>query len=184
MLCLSCQKEIPLKLGFVTQPYRYCKKCFLYQIERRVRNSIREHHPLKKGQHVVVQNSVARYFLEQVVHVPLVLVKKSTKRTDLVVSSATQDDFVVTFLEHILFGKKILRLKKNILPLFASLTDEELGLYCCYRKIPFLPAKNTLKERLHGLEQRHPGTMHALAKSVKDLQSVKMTSTPGTELTK
>lgn len=170
MQCLSCQKEIPLQLGFVTQPYRYCKKCFLYQIERRVRNSIREHHPLKKGQRVVVQNSVARYFLEQVVHVPLVLVKKSAKKTDLIVSSATSDDFVVSFLEHILFGKKIARLKKNILYLFASLTDEELALYCHYRNLSFVPAKNTLKDHLHALEQRHSGTMHALAKSMKDLQ--------------
>lgn len=170
MQCLSCQKEIPLKLGFVTQQYRYCKKCFLYHIERRVRNSIREHHPLTKGQRVVVQNSVSRYFLEHVVHVQLILVKKLMKKTDLVVSSATQDDLVVSFLEHILFGKKMLKQKKNIFPLFASLTDEELALYCHYRNLSFVPAKNALKEKLHGLEQRHPGTMHALAKSMKDLK--------------
>lgn len=171
MQCLSCQKEIPLKLGFVTQSYRYCKKCFLYHIERRIRNFIREHHPLKKGQRVVVRDAVSRYFLEQVVHVPLTLVKKLTKRTDLVVTSTTSDDFVVSFLEHLLFGKKMLKHKKNIFPLFASLTDEELVLYCHYKNLSFVPAKNTLKEKLHGLEQRHPGTLHALAKSRKDLQS-------------
>lgn len=170
MQCLSCQKEIPLKLGFVTQSYRYCKKCFLYHIERRVRNYIREHHPLKKGQRVVVSDAVACYFLEQVVHVPLIIVKKSAEKTDFSVSSATQDDLVVSFLEHILFGKKMCKQRKNILYLFASLTDEELALYCQYSNLSFVPAKNALKERLHSLEQRHPGTMHALAKSMGDLE--------------
>ncbi len=172
MQCLSCQNEIPLKLGFVTQPYRYCKKCFLHHIERRIRNYIREQHPLKKGQRVAVQNSVAHYFLEHVVHVPLILVKKPAKRTGLSVSSATRDDFVVAFLGHILFGKKLFRQKKNIFFIFASLTDEELALYCCYRNLSFVPAKNTLKESLYTLEQRHPGTMHALAKSISDLKEI------------
>ena len=174
MQCLSCQKEIPTKLGFVSNCHHYCSSCFSHIIEKRVRKYIKECCPLKKGQRILAKDAVSRYFVKNVLHVPVTVVKKSQKKSDLVVSSATLDDVVVSFLESFLLGKKQKTRKdrKNELLLFSTITDEELALYCQYHQLAFIPKKNKMKELVQKLEQEHHGTLHSLSKSAQDLKGI------------
>lgn len=172
MQCLICNREIPLKLGYVSNSQRYCSTCFIHLIERRVRKYIKEHHPLKKNQRVVAENKITSYFLHHVVHVPLVIIKRKTKKTDLLVSAETKDDSIVSFLETLFSGKKKNKQNKTTLQIFFAVTDEELALYCHYKHLSFRPKKHPLKALLERLGQTHPETMHSLAKSVADLKQL------------
>src|SRR3989338_4572155 len=161
MNCLSCHREIPTKLGYISNSYRYCSSCFSHIIERRIRKYIRESAPLKRNQRVVVHDPLSAHFIQHITHVPLVVIKKKQKKNDLVVLLHTLDDIVVQFLDHFLLGKKKILKKKNELWLFSSITDEELSLYCQYHHIRFVPQKHPLKEMILQLEKEHPGTVHA-----------------------
>lgn len=178
MQCLKCQREIPLKLGYVSNCYRYCQQCFNHIIEKRVRKYIKEHYPLKRGQRIAVTNAISNYFVKNVLHVPVTLIKKAQKKSDIFVSLATLDDIVVSFLEYFFHGEKIKKTRKinknrkNELLLFSTITDEELSLYCQYHQLPFTPKKNKIKELLQKLEQEHPGTLYALYKSTQDLKEI------------
>lgn len=163
-------KEIPTKLGYVSNCYRYCKNCFVHIIEKRVRKHVRTHHALQPKQRIVANNGVSHYFLEYVLHCPLTILKSKKKRNDIVISSDTIDDACVVFLEK-LFGIKQHKQTKQ-LGIFLCITDEELGLYCQHKKMPFVPKTHPLKARLHVLEQHHPGTLHALAKSIRNFHGV------------
>jgi hypothetical protein len=201
MECLRCDKGIKTKLGFVTNSHRYCKNCFVHIIEKRLRKHLRQFH-LKPKQRVVAKDALSRYFLEEVVHVPLQLLKRG-KQSDVVVSLDTADDVAVVYLErlmgidvgsvlkshpltpyqppkskrsHVAGGKKTLSSNtaenEVVLSLFHCLTDEELSLYCKYKKLQFVPKKSDMKHKLHKLEEQHPGTLHALQKSMVDLQGI------------
>lgn len=170
MQCLICNREIHLRLGYASNSYRYCSTCFIHLIERRVRKYIKEHHLLKKNQRVVAIDFLSSYFLNNIVHVPLVVVKK-VKKNDLVISSATIDDIVVVFLEELFSGKKLKKDDKNVFSFFSSVTDEELVLYCQYKHLSFKPRKHPLKKILESIRQQHPETFHSLAKSVEDLKN-------------
>ena len=172
MNCLSCHREIPTKLGYISNSYRYCSSCFSHIIERRIRKYIRESAPLKRNQQVVVSNPLSTHFIQHITHVPLVVPKKIQKKNDLVVQLHTLDDVVVQFLDHFLLGKKKITKKKNELWLFSSITDEELTLYCHYHHIRFAAQKHPLKEMILHLEKEHPGTVHALYKSVMELEDI------------
>lgn len=171
MQCLICNREIPLKLGYASNSYRYCSTCFIHLIERRVRKYVKEHHLLKKNQRVIVADSLSSYFLKNIVHVPLTFVKKKTKKADLLVSLETIDDNVVVFLEALFSGKKIKRTDKSTFSFFSAVTDDELELYCKYKHLSFTPRKHPLKKILENVRQKHPETLHSLAKSVEDLKS-------------
>ncbi len=171
MQCLICNREIPLKLGYVSNSQRYCSTCFIHLIERRARKYIKEHHPLKKNQRVVATDSLSSYFLKNIVHVPLTILKKKTKTTDLVLSFATKDDTVVAFLEALFSGKKVKKIEKHFFSFFSSVTDEELALYCQYKHLSFKPRKHPLKKILETIRKQHPETFHSLAKSVEDLEN-------------
>lgn len=172
MNCLSCQKEIPAKLGYVSNAQRYCQYCFIHIIEKRVRKYIREHAKLKKGQRVVAKDSISRYFSEQVIHVPITLLKKATKKTDIIIQLITLDDIVARFIEHFLLGKKKQKKNKHELFLFSPITDEELTLYCQYKNLNFSARKHILKDFIFKWEQEHQGTLHSLAKSAKELEEI------------
>lgn len=172
MNCLSCQKEIPTKLGYVNNCSRYCQGCFAHIIEKRVRKYVKEHHKLKRGQRVVARDAISRFFLEHVVHVPLTLIRKATKKTDAFVPLRTMDDAIVVFLEHFFFGKKREKKKSKDIFFFTAITDEELALYCKYKGICFTPKKQRLKEYIYSAEKEHPGTLHALYKSCTDLEDI------------
>lgn len=172
MNCLSCQKEIPTKLGYISNAQRYCQHCFIHIIEKRVRKYIREHAKLKKDQRIVAKDQVSSYFAQNIIHVPVKVVKKAAKGTDTLIQLATTDDIVVRFMEHFFLGKKKQTKKKNELYLFSAITDEELALYCQYKNLKFCPKKHELKEFIHKLEQEHPGTLHSLYKSAMELESL------------
>ncbi len=171
MNCLSCQKEIPTKLGYVSNSYRFCKFCFSHIIEKRVRKYLKDH-PLKKDQRIVASNPVPLYFAQQVMHIPLTILKRASKKSDTVILLETLDDLVVAYLEHLLSGKKAKKQKKNTLLLFSSVTDEELTLYCQYHNLAFTPKKHPLKAFLLRMEAEHPGTIQALYKSMQDLKEI------------
>jgi hypothetical protein len=166
MECLRCAKGIKTKLGYVTNSHRYCRPCFVHIMEKRFRKHVRQF-GLNKDARIVAKDDVSCYFLENIVHVPLTLLKRG-KQTDVLVSLDTADDAAVVFLERLMLAKKN-KQKKNVLCLFHCFTDEELSLYCQYKKMTFTPKKNSMKTKLSKLEQQHPGTLHALEKSMSDL---------------
>ena len=172
MNCLSCQREIPTKLGYISNCNRYCHSCFLYIIEKRVRKYIKEHQKLKRGQRIIAKDPASRYFVEHVLHVPLTVIEKAEKKTDIIVQLETLDDVVVVFLEQLFFGKKKQKKKSIDLCFFNAVTDEELTLFCQYYNIFFKPKKHKLKELLLKLEREHPGTLYALYKSANDLKGI------------
>ncbi len=172
MNCLNCQREITTKLGCISNCHRYCKNCFSHIIERRVRKYIREQGPLKRNQRIVVSDLLREHFIKHITHVPLVVVKKRQKENDLSVILYTLDDVVVQFLNHFLLGKKKQKQNKNRLFLFSTVTDEELGLYCVYHHLGFVPKKHPLKEMLTKMEKQQPGTLYALYKSAKELSGI------------
>ncbi|MBI5001807.1 hypothetical protein HZC31_00315 [Candidatus Woesearchaeota archaeon] len=171
MNCLSCQKEIPTKLGYVSNSHRFCKFCFSHIIEKRVRKYLKDH-PLKRGQRIVASHLASLYFAQHVMHIPLTILKRASKKSDTMILSETLDDCAVAYLEHLLSGKKFLKQKKNTLLLFSSVTDEELSLYCQYHKLPFAVKKHPLKPFLLRMETEHPGTIQALYKSMQDLKEI------------
>lgn len=171
MNCLSCQKEIPTKLGYVSNSYRFCTFCFSHIIERRIRKYLKDH-SLKRNQRIVAVDPVSSYFAAHIIHVPVQILKRAAKKTDTQILLHTLDDCAVAYLEHLLSGKKTLKQKKNTLLLFSSVTDEELSLYCQYHKIPFTPKKHPLKVFLLRMEAEHPGTIQALYKSMQDLKEI------------
>ena len=171
MNCLSCQKEIPTKLGYVSNSHRFCKFCFSHIIEKRVRKYLKDH-PLKRAQRVVASHPASLYFAQQVMHIPLTILKRPSKKSDTIILLETLDDCAVAYLEHLLSGKKFLKQKKNTLLLFSPVTDEELSLYCQYHKIPFFAKKHPLKPFLLRVETEHPGTIQALYKSTQDLKEI------------
>ena len=172
MNCLSCQNELPTKLGYLSNAERYCKHCFIHIVEKRVRKYIREHAKLKKDQRIVAADQLSNYFAQHVIHVPIMLLKKPVKNSDTRITLRTLNDIVVEFLEHFFLGKKKQKKQKNELSLFQTLTDEELLLYCAYKELKFSPKKHKLKEFIRKLEQEHPGTLHSMYKSAKELDNI------------
>lgn len=137
-----------------------------------MRKYIREHAKLKKDQRIVAKDPISNYFAQQVIHVPITMVKKAAKKTDTIIQLTTLDDVVVQFMEHFLLGKKKQKRKKNDLLLLSTITDEELALYCCYKNLKFSPKKHELKEFIHKADQEHPGTLHSMYKSAMELENI------------
>ena len=171
MNCLSCQKETPTKLGYVSNSHRFCKFCFSHIIEKRVRKYLKDH-PLKRGQRIVALDPVRLYFAQHVMHIPLIILKRASQKNDTVILLETLDDLAVSYLDRLFSGKKAQKQKKTDLLIFSTVMDDELALYCLYHNIPFIAKKHPLKQFLLRMETEHPGTIQALYKSMQDLKEI------------
>lgn len=163
MQCVICKKR-PVKV------FQYCSLCVVHLIEKRARKYIKENHKLKKDQRIVAATPLTKYFAEHVIHVPVKIIKKKTKKTDCVISTDTMDDCVVSFLEHLFTGKK--QKKSKGLLLFSTITDNELAVYCKIHTILFKPKQHKIKCLLQKVESAHPGTVHSLYKSKQELRNI------------
>lgn len=151
-------------------------KCHI--VEKRVHKYIREFGFLKKGQRIVASDDVSRHFATHVIHVPVVVLKKKEKRTDIIILPYTLDDIVVEFLEQLFLGKKKLKKlkktkkKKNELYLFSRITDKEMIYYCKDHSLLFKPKKGKLKRHIQEFDKKHQGALYSLYKSAQELKDI------------
>ncbi|MFA6888857.1 MAG: hypothetical protein WC254_05165 [Candidatus Woesearchaeota archaeon] len=163
MQCVICKKR-PVTV------FQYCSLCVVHLIEKRARKYIKEHHKLKKGQTIVANTPLSKYFAEHVIHVPVNIINKKRKISEVIISTDTLNDCVVSFLERLFTEKKEKKTKELLL--FSTITDQELKIYCKVHKIPFKIKQHKLKEILQKVEYAHPGTVYGLYKSKEELKKI------------
>ncbi len=163
MQCVICKKR-PVKVS------QYCSLCIIHLIEKKARRYIKDNHKLKKDQRIVAATPLTKHFAEHVLHVPVRIIKNKAKKTDLVISTNTLNDCVVSFVEALFTGKK--QKKTKDLLLFSLITDDELAVYCKHHKLAFKPKQHKLKELLNTIEKKHSGTIHGLSKSKEELKGI------------
>lgn len=153
MLCLRCEKKVEGS---------YCNRCFVFIIEKRLKKSLRDSGLLKPGIHLYTENAYVKAILQKIVNMPVVFVKKKTKKT-IYVTLNTLDDMNVAFFADYLGLKKEKKQRawRNI-ALFQHITDDEAVRYFALLKKKFQPKQHPLKKSLQTFFAKYPETRYAL----------------------
>ena len=175
MNCAKCKKK-----GVVKRVDKvFCKRCFTSIIDRAVRKRVRQY-DLKKGQTVFVFGEISKYFLENVINLPLNVVMKGNKRVvelaktsgKLDVLQWTMDDECMVFLDS-MFNGKVLKKGKDFIKIFYSLEVRDLNNYIKLNKLKIkkIERKGELYRILDKLENKYPGTKTSLLKSTEKVKA-------------
>jgi hypothetical protein len=182
MLCNRCCKR--------KTRYQFCDSCFTDIVERRTWKMLRQHVTLRAGTTLVVIDPVSfrllsgrkigasvRRISAKILGIrvwdvsvyrnaKLKAMLKSDKRCYAVVPLSI-DAFLDYFLCQMFDGKipKIPR-EPRIIPLFCSLTADELSRYCSLKGQRPAHFHTDRTRFLDALEKQHPGTKHAFYRAV------------------
>lgn len=153
-----------------------CKKCFLRNIEKRVRKHLKEK-GLKKGERVLVIGELEKFLLEKAKKdLPLEIVFKeklpsSLKGYGLVVIGRTKEEINEDFLEGLFKGElRLGEIRKNFFNILEVLTIDEAERYARLRRIKF--KKRKIKGILNSLK-RFKEVNYTLYKNIKELRELK-----------
>ncbi|MGM5487964.1 MAG: hypothetical protein ACQESG_03370 [Nanobdellota archaeon] len=161
MTCVRCGAEEAYKV--VNGPF--CRNCFLYLIERRVKR----HMPRLEPYGRVVCEGVTAVLLHRVVKFPLTIV--APPGDGYVLVERTLDDEAYAFLKNLFEGSLHFSDEPSLV---RVLLDEEVALYAKLRGSVFQPREHDpdLREFLEGMQANYKDTKFALAKSMDTLASV------------
>lgn len=181
MKCDKCDKVVSIDSG---TPGKFCDKCFLTVIEKRVRKSLGK--VFFKDAKVLVVGDLAEYFVRNVVGGLLVKITKRNKipsdfsNFDLVVVEETMDDVDSDFLTNF-FGKKaVIKNNDKIVKILKSITDEEAIRFAKVKKIKFkINSKNEeINNFLKKISEKHPEIKYNLLKNVSEVGMILDKSKP------
>jgi hypothetical protein len=152
-----------------------CKKCFLKNIEKRVKKHLGRK-MFKKGDKILVIGGVEKVLLEKAIGgLPLKItfrkrLPKEIKVFDYVVTGKTMDEIDEKFLRGLMKGRLVLgKVKKKFFNITEVLTDEEIKRYAELNNVAFKVRKK--KRILDGLKS-FKEIKYNLYKNIKNLRNV------------
>lgn len=186
-ICKKCNKS----LNSVNE-IEFCDKCFIDVVFKRIRKFLRsEAHIYKahisKGDSILVIDELTKKILPEIINTPINVKFKAvhfngldTKETrKLIETSKTSnqkiiiplclDDIETQYLAHIFSGKPTkfkFKLDPSFIPLYISLTKEELTRLAKLHRVEFVYINEPINYFLDKLEQEFPGTKFNIKKSV------------------
>lgn len=154
-----------------------CKKCFLKNIEKRVKKHLGRK-LFKKNDKILVVGEIEGFLLVKAIKdLPVKLtfrkkIPKNTNNFDWLVVGNAMDEINKNFLEELFKGKlKLSKPKRKIVNLLESLTEEEIKLYAKLRKISYSGKKSKgLLEKLKNYKE----LKYNLYKNIKELRKLKI----------
>lgn len=151
-----------------------CKKCFLRNMEKRIKKHLGRRR-FKKGDKVLVIGEVEKILLEKAVGgLPLKIAFKTKlpakiKEFDWILVGKTMDEINREFLEGLFKGKLEKDKQKKFFNLLEPLTEKEIKKYAEIRKIRFEGGRNKTKGFLEGLN-KFQEIKYNLYRNVKELR--------------
>lgn len=186
--CKKCSKPI--------NELEFCDNCFIDVVFKRIRKFLRSKAYISKGDSILVIDELTRKVLPEIINIPVKIEFKSvnlnnlnfnnlnTKETRKLIDSSKAsnqkiiiplclDDIEKEYLAHIFAGKSTKfrsRFKfganKTIIPLYLSLTKEELIRLAKLYHLEFVYINEPINDFLDKLEQEFSGTKFNIKKSV------------------
>ncbi len=170
-ICGRCLKRAIVKEA------EYCRRCLVEITEKRVKKKLGALAACKIvlacDDKNSLQCSVAAYLIKKMARPQLP--PNDALKSKAVVTAKCADEIAVGFIRRLIasqggngaFSHKSKAVSTNI---FESMTEKELELYAVIKRIKYKKAKSSgLKRKLQELQERHPGTIEALAKSGRQL---------------
>lgn len=170
-ICSRCLKRA------IARETEYCRSCLVEIMEKRVKRKLGALATCKIVLACASRNSlecsVAAYLIKKMAK-PQMPLDDAVKRK-AVVTAKCADEAAAGFIRKLIantgcngtFSHKSMAASVNI---FESVTEKELELYADIKRIKYKKAKSSgLKRKLQELQERHPGTIEALAKSGRQL---------------
>jgi hypothetical protein len=172
MKCSKCDRKAETNLRHLGA---LCMACFCATVEKRIRRYVRINKVFSKNDRIVAVGELNHYLIPKIIEgLPVTIRKVSRipgqpKGKIIVIRSA--DDVACEFAEKVF--AKTANPKKNI-SIVSTATDEELSLFCRFRRIPFRPnIKNKdIQKIIDALEDKHPETKFSIVKSAAKLQQI------------
>ena len=147
---------------------------FLRLIEKRIRKFVRYNKLFKKGQKILVLDSLDLYFVKSITkEIPLkVYTARKGRRFDFVIKQWTADDEINLFLKSLFHAKK--PEKQNFIKLLSVITDEEAEEFAKLKEIKFKPNKKEgfVQQFVNAVNERYPDTKYKLIKSIETLKDL------------
>jgi hypothetical protein len=163
--CSKCENK-----SITNRPYlrQLCESCFLKAIEKKIRKYIRIKKKINKNDRLLVKDKLSLYFVKRIISMPIKIVKIKPDKT---VNLYTLDDKVSDFLAGFMLKEKI-RIKKNEISLFETITDEELRIFSKIKKLDFKPNKKnkSIHNFLDKLYKRYPEARFSIVKSCDEIK--------------
>lgn len=180
--CKKCNKS----LNSINE-IEFCDKCFIDVVFKRIRKFLRSEAHISKGDSVLVIDELTRKILPEIINIPFTIKFKSvhfnglgTKETRKLIETSKAlnqkiiiplclDDIEKKYLTHIFSGKPTkfrFKLNPSFIPLYLSLTKEELTRLARLYLVEFSYVNEPTNDFLDKLEQEFPGTKFNIKKSV------------------
>lgn len=173
MKCSRCGRNPAEKeLDFYSQ--RFCRKCFLEFIEKRIRKHVRVNRILAANEKVLIVDDgsaaslVSKHFLENYAsRLPFSIVKKG--RADKIILPVTADDYIDDFLRQMFKGKIEEFYKKDVFSLVKVVSEKECALFARYKQLGKPKQKRHLLDKI---EKKYIGTKGAMMKSIAEIRQI------------
>ncbi|MFH1510635.1 MAG: hypothetical protein ABIF10_03005 [Candidatus Woesearchaeota archaeon] len=167
MRCLKCNKQAQTGLRHLG---RLCKICFCQTIEKRIRKYVRINKVFSKNDRIIAVGPLNQYLIQRIIEglpAKIISAKRPGKGKNIILKTA--DDIACELLQGMLQNRKT---KNQHTSIVRVCTDEELMLFCKYRKISFKPNNKDpdVMKILNTLQKKHPETKFSVAKSEEKMQ--------------
>ncbi len=163
MKCLKCNNT----------PYfnQLCRKHFCEQIEKRIRKEMRLTGCLSKGDIILAEDEISRYFLESIARKLPIKIVSSGKHTKKAIPW-TMDDEIGYFVKKFIEGKDYTELwRGDEIKLFRTVKNEELRMFAKAKDLVFEKEDDAfVKGLMDKMEEKHKETRFSLLKSIEAIE--------------
>ena len=177
--CKKCSKPI--------NELEFCDNCFIDVVFKRIRKFLRSEVHISKGNSILIIDELTRKILLEIINLPInvkfkavhfkgldaketrKLIETSKVSKQKIIIPLCLDDIEKKYLAHIFSGKSTkfkFKLNPSFIPLYLSLTKEELTRLAKLYRLNFFYSNEPINNFLDKLEQEFPGTKFNIKKSV------------------
>jgi hypothetical protein len=142
-----------------------CNSCFIDIFNRRVVKSLRTHRSHGKNE-TWFGNKFTIDIIKPIIERPIELVTRPVSGS-IRILGVTADDLACDLIKGYL--EKPCKVSYRGLMPFKDITDRELARYASLRGYAYQVDNTGIKEFIHEVDARHPGTIHAIVESGKAL---------------
>ncbi len=177
MDCAKCKrKKKTIKLPSMEH---VCEDCFSKIIEKRVRKRIRLGKFFRKGDRILVTDTLSKYLILKIIKdLPVkIFTSKSiskpfikSNKISKVVAKRTMDDELESFFETLFYGKH--KKRENYLSVLKGMTDNEAIVFSRINKLAFKPNSRNkeILKLMNNLEKKYPEIRFSLFRSISELE--------------
>lgn len=170
MKCIKCKAISKIEIKGTG---KFCKKCFLDMIIKRIKKDIRQLNLKKNSKIILVKETTPSFLLSKYVlenlELPIKLeIKKEIeiKRKNNIIYPKSMDDIAEEFFQNIIQNKKT----RKTISILKNISDFEIKKFADFMGWKYKKYKKNIL--LDKLEKKYPNIKFALLKSMEKIQNI------------